>query len=312
MKPNKHYCVHLVGNTDTVKRMTASIYLADAKKKRQVMKVSICDDLPHVVNAIQKEQKSSPNQELLESGLMLQVAYGRSLTIRVNITDDYSLCRIAPQQEVEIPTQAIWESNTALATDFNIELERPYEDALLQVSFTSKDDYGSDIPLNVPPRVRISWRPKDIAGVQRIRKTWEMTEAQRGANEASTLPRNPHSPTHKKSGSLPRYQQPTYLGIEKMLQDRPQSKPQDTMSPKPQGRISPQPQSRFSPRLQGRVSPRFQGHLSSRPNYADKPTVVQDKNWNVVNSPTSNVDEELPKWAKGYGDAFDYEDVVVV
>ena len=40
MKDNKCYKVQLVGNLDTVKRMVASLFLVDAKKERQTLKVS--------------------------------------------------------------------------------------------------------------------------------------------------------------------------------------------------------------------------------------------------------------------------------
>ena len=40
MKDNKCYKVQLVGNLDTVKRMVASLFLVDAKKEKQTLKVS--------------------------------------------------------------------------------------------------------------------------------------------------------------------------------------------------------------------------------------------------------------------------------
>jgi len=194
--------------------------------------------------------------------------------------------------QVLIPHHAVWEPNAAFATDFHIRLRRPRETGSVQISITSQDDYGSDIPLNVPPRVRVTWHPRNFAGVQRIKKTWEESEVK----AANTLPRNvnPQSPsTQRKSSSLPRYQQPVYLGIEKMLQERT-------------------------------VSPRNQDHSNQTEGsrYGDKRMPEQDKRWNVVTSPTYNnqapsdmkvsSDEELPQWAKGLGDQYDYDDVVVV
>jgi len=49
MKDNKCYKVQLVGNLDTVKRMVASLFLVDAKKEKQTLKVSrrIITFIPH-------------------------------------------------------------------------------------------------------------------------------------------------------------------------------------------------------------------------------------------------------------------------
>ena len=187
----------------------------------------------------------------------------------------------------------MWASNAAFATDFQLHLKRPHENTAVQVSITSKDDYDSDIPLSVPPRVHISWHPKDVAGVQRIRKTWE--------SESHTLPRTPsgHLSRTSKSSSLPRYQQPTYQGIDRMLGERRSARLQNGTPHFPSNRTSTLPRDLRS---------------SYSGSYSSKPASIQDKNWNVVSPPPNSTpkDETLPPWAKGYGDQFDYDDVVVV
>nr|XP_002125456.1 uncharacterized protein LOC100175484 [Ciona intestinalis] len=290
MKSGMHYRIQIVGNTGTVKRMVASLYLVGAKNSDQVLKVCICDDLPHVINAVEGQQKTAPSHDQMETGLLMQVAYGRSLTVSANVVnEDDNVCVIAPQQEVTIPAQAVWESNVAFATDFHVHMRRPYEDASVQIAISSKDEHGSDIPLIVPSRVHVSWHPKDVAGVQRIRKTWEASE-----EKAQTIPRQYDPSAARKTTSLPRYQQPKYQSLEKLLQ----------------GRVSPRAP---EPQLNG-IHPAPTATTSSR--YGGKPLPVQDKNWNVVTSPRdvteTSEDQNLPQWAKGLGDQFDYDDVVVV
>ena len=202
--------------------------------------------------------------------------------------------------QVIIPPDAIWASNAAFATDFHLQLNRPNESAAIQVSITSKDDYGSDIPLSVPPRVHIAWKPKDIAGVQRIRKTWEQ-------NDSRTLPWSQASSFNRssKSSSLPRHQQPVYKNIDRMLDDRRSGRFENGFA---------QPTANRSSTLPKELRSSYSG---SSP-YTSKSVADQDKNWNVVSPlPTSpdtktKVEEDLPQWAKGYGDQYDYDDVLVV
>lgn len=66
------------------------------------IKVCICDDLPHVINAVDSQQRSSPGHELVQSGLILQVGHGRSLTIKTTSQDDNDLCFVNPQTEVSL------------------------------------------------------------------------------------------------------------------------------------------------------------------------------------------------------------------
>ena len=202
-------------------------------------------------------------------------------------------CVIFFYLQVIIPPDAMWASNAAFATDFQLYLKRPHENTAVQVSITSKDNYDSDIPLSVPPRVHISWQPKDVAGVQRIRKTWE--------SESHSLPRTPSGYLNRtsKSSSLPRYHQPSYQGLDRMLEERHSAK-------------LPNGSSHFSSNQSSTLTRGLRSSYSG--SFSSKPASIQDKNWNVV-SPTAIKDskeESLPQWAKGYGDQFDYDDVVVV
>lgn len=197
--------------------------------------------------------------------------------------------------KVVIPSEAVWASNAAFATDFQLHLQRPHENAAVQVSITSKDDYDSDIPLSVSPRIRVTWQPKDFAGVQCIRRTWEQ-------NETGTLSRTPSSSNvnySSRTNSLSRNHHPSYFGGNR-TQDERHSRIENGFS------------SRQTSTLPRDVKP---GYTSPSVYTSSKPVSVQDKNWNVV-SPTSknrvNEDDNLPQWAKGYGDEYDYDDVLVV
>ena len=66
-----------------------------------LFQVCICDDLPHVINAVDNQQRASPGHELIQSGLTLQVGYGRNLTIKATSQDDNDLCLVNPQTEVK-------------------------------------------------------------------------------------------------------------------------------------------------------------------------------------------------------------------
>ena len=59
----------------------------------------ICDDLPHVIHAVEEKQKYLLAHELVQSGVILQVGFGKSLIVRVDVNDNNS-CSISPQEEV--------------------------------------------------------------------------------------------------------------------------------------------------------------------------------------------------------------------
>ena len=183
--------------------------------------------------------------------------------------------------QIVIPSSVVWESNAAFATDFQIFLRRPIETASLQVAISSQDSLDNDVPLAIPHRIPVTWQPGDkIAGVQRIRDAWESSE-----NHV----RNDKN-VHRTDLSLPieGFETKSYFqrsAFARLSRERISKSPSDLRSSSP------------------------------RTVYVGTPAPVQDKNWNVVASPTAsesvqNSSSVLPLWANEA--SADFGEIVVV
>lgn len=84
----------------------------------------ICDDLPHIVEPFNEDQKNDPYSELLEADLSLSVSYGRTLTVSASESTNHyaSKCDITPNYEVVIPPETIWTAGAAVTVDFKVRL----------------------------------------------------------------------------------------------------------------------------------------------------------------------------------------------
>ena len=177
----------------------------------------------------------------------------------------------------------MWESNAAFATDFQIYFERSLEIASLQVSVSSQDSYENDVPLAIPHRIPVIWQPgNSIAGVHRIRDAWESNEAHKPPKKDRKL--------QKSDLSLPLQELESKSSFHRSVFAR-LSRERRALSPSEFRSGSP--------------------HTV----FMSSPAPIQDKNWNVVSSPTSsetarNDPNELPKWANESGG--DFGEVVVV
>jgi len=285
----QYYCVQFIGNKDSMKRMVASIYLVGSNKQHQTLKVCICDDLPHVVHAVNHIHKPQPNHEELESGLTLQVAHDRGLQIQVTVAagEDSEQCAVEPSK-VLIPSEAIWEPNAAFATDFNIEMARmSVEQCKLNVQITAQDEEGGDTPLNISQHVHVKWQPNYKAGVASMRKKWEESNKLYGS---STLPRGFKSANQ----SAPKFKQPGYQDLDRLLSGG------------------------FGGAKTSRVS------MKNWDNVVTSPTSPRNRDHVVNGSVDSGRSEEgserrmggtLPAWARNgavVDDDLNYDDVVVV
>lgn len=170
---------------------------------------------------------------------------------------------------------------------------------LLKVAITSHDEHGSEIPLSVPPRVRVTWQPSDVIGVQRIRKAWELNE-----EKINSLPRqSTSSVVNKKSKSLPRFQQPVYQGIEDVLRER--------VSPRVRGNTTPVQDHNWNNIVTSPIPYNATNNKHTN-NVAFHTHVENDRNIAAYKQHGGSEDSDLPTWAKGLGDQYDNDDVMVV
>lgn len=290
METNKYYCVQLIGNKDSMKRMVVSIYLVNANKQQQTLKVCICDDLPHVVYAVGRLHKPAPGHDELESGLTLQVAHDRGLSISVSLGagEDSDLCQISPPKVV-IPAYAIWEPNAAFATDFQLQLTRMNVEGKLNVTITSQDDEGGDLPLDVSSHVHVRWRPNMKSGVRDMRRKWEESGGDKLPG-SSALPRAFH-----------KFQQPKYQNIDNLLKYRTAAPPTTSSKTLP---------SSSSHDKEWNVI----GGVSPSPDLVAAAIAADEDDKEEEEKQSATLPSSLPIWARNglNEDDFNYDDVVVV
>lgn len=227
---DQYYCFQLVGNERSVKRMIAYLYLINARHQEQTIRVCICDDLPHIVEPFNEDQKKDPSSELLETDLSVSVNYERTLTVSASESSTHyeSRCIITPNHELVIPPETIWTAGAAVVVDFKVRMLKANDSTSIQISIMSQDDTGNDIPLSVPPRIRLTWQPHNVAGVTRLREAWEETSdgsmtPQRSSWAARHGPQ-PYSHSYgnfgHKSVTMPRHVQPAYSKVESVVQKK--------------------------------------------------------------------------------------------
>jgi len=176
----------------------------------------------------------------------------------------------------------VWESNTAFATDFHVYLDRPVEIASLQVSISSQDRMENDVPLAIPQRIPVTWQPGDsMTGVHRRRNAWESNEIHRPIKKDKNVMKSDLSLPLQEFDTKSNFHRSVFA---RLSRERKALSPSDFRSGSPTVFVS-------------------------------SPAPVQDKNWNVVSSPTNaesvhNEPNELPQWANESGG--DFGEVVVV
>lgn len=179
------------------------------------------------------------------------------------------------------------------------------ETASIQISIMSQDEEGNEIPLSVPPRAHLIWQPKNVAGVTKLREAWESSSdgsiSPQRRSWATRLGPQPYlqqylNPSHK-SVSLPHYQQPASPKIDYGLKEKVGRLQEDEVANKEINQFS----------------------TNGLQKWHNTTVSSQDPNWNVVRDPSTQNEESydhkeknLPDWAKGFGDDFDYDDVMVV
>lgn len=326
-----YFSFQLVGNDTSIKRMVASLYLLNAKQQEQTLKVCICDDLPHVVKALNERMRGEASSEALQEGLSVSVNYARTLTISASVMHKQeSVCTVTPDYEVVIPPEQIWSPGAMVVIDFKVQMLKANEDASVQISILSQDDEGNEIPLSVAPRAHLFWQPKNVAGVTRLREAWE------SSSEGSISPQrrswatrqgpqpylhNNVKPSHK-SVSLPRYQQPGYSKVETLVQKkrtRMQEVEEELRREEERMKREEERAKREEERKAASANVAYDQAWNRVP---ERPTSQQGGNWNIVQDPRPTAVEynggyeepgqPLPDWAKGLGEDFNYDDVMVV
>ncbi|XP_039248709.2 uncharacterized protein LOC120326473 [Styela clava] len=324
-------CFQLIGNDSSIKRMVASVYLNNAKKQEQTIRVCICDDLPHIVRECDESNRIDTARELLQADLSVSVNYERTLTVIASeiTTTDEQICSIEPNYEVVIPPETIWAHGATVIVDFQVHMLKSNENASVQISIMSQDDGGNEIPLSVPPRAHLLWQPKNLAGVTKLREAWEVTgesEIQRKTWTTRQGPKpftsNYNSLGHK-SVTMPRHMQPNYAKVDTLVQ-RKMTRMQEV-----EAELKREEQKmKWEEERKRRADERKDSAMSS--SHSDKYHIgsgssassIQDTDWNVIKDPRATIPtingaydsngEPLPEWAKGLGEDFNYDDVVVV
>merc|ERR1712228_223014 len=88
-----------------------------AEQKENVMKVCICDDMPHVITALEKDLKSDGLRRL-DSAHTLPVKLGDDVSIEVD-PGPAKVYTIAPSEEV-IKSESLWVHETKIKSHFEV------------------------------------------------------------------------------------------------------------------------------------------------------------------------------------------------
>lgn len=168
------------------------------------------------------------------------------------------------------------------------------DSASVQISIMSQDDTGNDIPLSVPPRIRLTWQPHNVAGVTRLREAWEETsDGSMTSQRSSWAARHGPQPFSAKYGNhghksvtMPRHVQPAYSKVESVVHKK-MTKMQEI-----EAQLKQEEQRRkWEEDRKRMIDERKPMHSATSSQSSDKKwssssvSSYQDSDWNVVRDP---------------------------